>query len=226
MDVINYIIYAYFILGFLLIITAPVWKLFKKAGKSGWTALIPAYNILEFGRAHGLSPYLLAVPLAGIVCGLGMPFLIGIIQVEASFLFFLQLVLILSFAFVALTIFFFYPFLSLIMFVMLTFYQQYMGPELAAMKILFLLIIALELTVEIMYWLNVFKKLQRPLWQLIFPLIPILPVAIIYILTEFAVTVQSLGIAFLGAAAFSSLFAALSYLYYLGYSVKVKYAEE
>jgi len=222
---ISYIIYAYFILGFLLIIAAPVWKLFSKAGKSGWTALIPAYNILEFGRAHSLSPYLLAVPMLGIVCILGMPFLIGIIQMQADFLFILQSLLLLSFAFGALSIFFFYPLLSLIMFVVLTFFNQYLGPELVILKIVFLVIIALELAVEIMHWLAVLKKLQRPLWQLVFPLIPIVPIAGIYVLTEFAIAVQLAGNIILGITVCVTLFAALSYLYYLGYSLKVKYAK-
>jgi hypothetical protein len=222
---ISYIIYAYFVVGFLLIIAAPVWKLFKKAGKSGWAALIPAYNIFEFGKAHNLSPYLPAVPLLAIVCSLGMPFLIGAIQAEASFLFVLQFVLLAVFAFTAFTIFFFYPFLSLIMLSLLSFFHQYIGPELVIVKILFLAIIALELAVEVMYWLTMFKKLQRPRWQFAFPLAPILPVLIIYILTEFTVTVEPLGTVLLGAALFAALFAALAYLYYLGYSVKVKYAE-
>lgn len=223
--VINYIIYAYFILGFLLIIAAPVWKLFSKAGKSGWTALVPAYNILEFGRAHSMSPYLLAVPIMGIVCCLSMPFLIGIIQVQADFLFFLQLVLLLACAFGAFTIFFFYPLLSLMMCVVLTFFHQYISAELGILKIVFLLLIALELAVEILHWLAVFKKLNRPLWELVFLLIPIVPIASIYILTEFAIAVQLVGSIILGIGVLLTLFVALSYLYYLGYSVKVKYVE-
>jgi hypothetical protein len=224
--IISYVIYAYFILGFLLIIAAPVWKLFSKAGKSGWIALIPGYNILEFGRTHSMSPYLLAVPILGIVCILGLPFLIGIIQVEASFLFLLQSVLILALAFGAFTIFFFYPLLSLMMCVVITFFHQYLSPELTILKIVFLLVIALEFAVEIMHWLAVFKKLQRPMWELVFLLVPIVPIAIIYVLTEFAIGVQLAGSIILGIAVLVTLFAALSYLYYLGYSVKVKYVEE
>ncbi|MBN1799034.1 MAG: hypothetical protein JW822_10675 [Spirochaetales bacterium] len=219
------IIYAYLILGFVLIIVAPVWKLFKKAGKSGWTALIPAYNILEFGRTHNLSPYLIAVPMMGIMCIFGMFFLIGIIQIEVSFLFFLLLVLQLAFVFGVLTIFFFYPFLSLTMCVMLSFFHQYISPELGILKIIFLVLIVLELAVEIMYWLAVFKKLNRPLWQLVFLLIPLVPIAGIYVLTEFAIALQLVGSIIVGISVFVTLFAALSYLYYLGYSLKVKYAE-
>jgi hypothetical protein len=219
----NYIIYAYFILGFLLIIAAPLWKLFKKAGKSGWALLVPVYNIFEFGRTNNIASYLLAVPIAAIVFTLSIPFLIGIVQIENSFLFFLQLLLLLIFCFCVLTVFFFYPFLSICMCALLIFLTQYITAELAILKIVFLLLILLELAVEIIYWLAILKKIKQPLWQLIFPLLPLLPLIVIFLTSELKISLQAAGSIMVNTLLFLSLLSGLIYLYYLGFSMKVKY---
>jgi hypothetical protein len=224
--IVSYIIYAYFILGFVLIIAAPVWKLFKKAGKSGWQALIPGYNILEFGKSNKVSPLTVIVPFASIVFMIAMPFITGVVQPEADVLFIIQAVLVSLFSVGILTIFFFYPFLSLGMMVMLIYLHPHIAPELFVLKLIFIALIVLELGTELLYWISALKKLRRPLWHLVFPLLPLVPVLSIYLITEFAVTVHFTGSVVLGLAVFLAMVAALAYLYYLGYSLKIKYAEE
>ncbi len=224
--IVSYIIYAYFILGFVLIIAAPVWKLFKKAGRSGWQALVPGYNILGFGKTNKVSPLLAAVPFASIVFMIVMPFITGVVQPQPDVLFILQAVLVVLFSVGILTIFFFYPFLSLGMMVMLIYLHPHIAPELFVLKLVFIVLIVLELAMELLYWVSALKKLRRPLWNLVFPLLPLVPVLSIYLITEFAITVHFMGSVVLGLAVFLAMLTALAYLYYLGYSLKIKYAEE
>jgi hypothetical protein len=224
--IVSYIIYAYFILGFVLIIAAPVWKIFKKAGRSGWQALIPGYNILEFGKANNVSLFLTVVPYVSIVFMIVLPFVVGVVQPQANFLFVVQTVLMVLFSVGVLSIFFFYPFLSLGMFVMLIYLHPHIAPELFVLKLIFIAVSILELATELWYWIAALKKMQRPLWQLVFPLLPLVPIISIYLITEFAVQVQFSGSVVLGLAVFLTMLAALAYLYYLGYSLKIKYAEE
>ena len=44
-------VYIFAIL-FSVLMIAAMWKVFTKAGKPGWAAIVPIYNIIEIGRAH------------------------------------------------------------------------------------------------------------------------------------------------------------------------------
>ena len=46
------------------------WKLFKKAGKNGWEAIIPYYNLWTHFEISGLPGWLAVIPLAGGLTGL------------------------------------------------------------------------------------------------------------------------------------------------------------
>ena len=57
-------------LAILVISTVAIWKVFSRAGKPGWAALIPIYNfyvILKIGNQPGWWVILLFVPLVNIV---------------------------------------------------------------------------------------------------------------------------------------------------------------
>lgn len=73
--------YAFIISIISLIIIIAMWKIFTKAGKPGWAAIIPIYNAVVLFQISGLSPWLL---LIGLIPGLGQMAL-GIIGIIATF---------------------------------------------------------------------------------------------------------------------------------------------
>jgi Family of unknown function (DUF5684) len=57
-------------LGLIVVIIAGVWKVFVKAGKPGWAALVPIYNIIVMLEIVGRPLWwfvLLLIPIVGIV---------------------------------------------------------------------------------------------------------------------------------------------------------------
>lgn len=80
--------FAAFLATYALILTIvavigiiSMWKIFTKAGKPGWAAIIPIYNTVVLFQISGLSPWLL---LIGLIPGLGQMAL-GIIGIIATF---------------------------------------------------------------------------------------------------------------------------------------------
>lgn len=58
-----------------LLVAIGQWKLFKKAGKPGWAALIPVYNTYVLCQIVGVSPWWILVTfIAGVIAGM-MPML-------------------------------------------------------------------------------------------------------------------------------------------------------
>ena len=61
--------FIFFILLFVFF-TIAFWKIFKKANKPGWAAIVPIYNLVIIFRIANLSPWLiilLCIPLVNIV---------------------------------------------------------------------------------------------------------------------------------------------------------------
>lgn len=56
-----------FSLALCVLIIVANWKIFKKAGKPGWAAIIPVYNIIVSYQIVGLSPWLLLLFLVPFV---------------------------------------------------------------------------------------------------------------------------------------------------------------
>lgn len=59
------------VIGILTIIA--MWRIFAKAGKPGWAAIIPIYNIVVMFQIVGLNPWLLLlylIPFVNIVAGI------------------------------------------------------------------------------------------------------------------------------------------------------------
>lgn len=60
-------------LAFMVLMIAAVWKVFEKAGKPGWAAIIPIYNIIVILEISGKPLWwilLYLIPLVNIVVGL------------------------------------------------------------------------------------------------------------------------------------------------------------
>src|SRR5258708_6986030 len=58
---------------FVLLIYVSLWKIFTKAGKPGWAAIIPIYNIIVLLQIVGKPWYwllLMCIPLLGIIWGI------------------------------------------------------------------------------------------------------------------------------------------------------------
>jgi hypothetical protein len=81
-------------LAFMVLMIAAVWKVFEKAGKPGWAAIIPIYNIIVILEIAGKPLWwilLYLIPLVNIVVGFmvlstfvrkygkGIGFLLGLI---------------------------------------------------------------------------------------------------------------------------------------------------
>jgi hypothetical protein len=79
-----------FTIIYILIIIASYWKLFQKANRPGWAAIVPIYNAIVYLQVAGLSPWFVLLGLAAIVPVLGtlliLIFLIYLsIKVAAAF---------------------------------------------------------------------------------------------------------------------------------------------
>lgn len=73
MGIIMFLIYAAIIIVFI----ASMWKIFTKAGKPGWAAIIPIYNIIVLLEVVGrpiwwILIYLICAPIAAIVISLDL----------------------------------------------------------------------------------------------------------------------------------------------------------
>lgn len=73
MGIIMFLIYLVIIVVFI----ASMWKIFTKAGKPGWAAIIPIYNLIVLLEVVGrplwwILIYLICAPIAGIVVSLDL----------------------------------------------------------------------------------------------------------------------------------------------------------
>ena len=59
--------YSVFILIFAVLTIVANWKLFVKAGKPGWAALVPVYNTVVLYQIAGLNPWLILLYLVPFV---------------------------------------------------------------------------------------------------------------------------------------------------------------
>lgn len=64
------IVYFVFILAFIFLMVISMWKIFEKAGKPGWAAIVPIYNIIVLLEIVGRPVWwilLLIIPCVNIV---------------------------------------------------------------------------------------------------------------------------------------------------------------
>lgn len=64
------IVYFVFILAFIVLMVISMWKIFEKAGKPGWAAIIPIYNIIVLLEIVGRPVWwilLMLIPCVNIV---------------------------------------------------------------------------------------------------------------------------------------------------------------
>lgn len=59
-----------FYLAFCVVVLAAQWKIFTKAGKPGWTCIVPFYNVYKLFEIVGMNGWmflLLCVPIVNII---------------------------------------------------------------------------------------------------------------------------------------------------------------
>jgi hypothetical protein len=64
------IVYFVFILAFIILMVISMWKIFEKAGKPGWAAIVPIYNVIILLEIVGRPLWwiiLLIIPCVNIV---------------------------------------------------------------------------------------------------------------------------------------------------------------
>lgn len=213
----NQLISIFIVSGFFVILTVPFMRLLYKAGMLKWLAFIPGANLYAFVRLtqRGLGYVSVLSLLAGIV------FLIlhGIINFSGGFIEYLGAIfsIILGLWLLSQTIPF--PLLSCSLFLLVAMLSPYGGFEL--LGAIFLLGLGLlQLLVDFFLWQSLLTKLKKPIWQIVFI---VLPAFVLFLNTLLAILGEGLPRAFLAATLIPSLFISLVYYYYLGYSPKVTY---
>lgn len=67
------------VIGILSIVA--MWKIFTKAGKPGWAAIIPIYNIIVLFQIVGLTPWLLLlyfIPIVNVIAAIVLMIMVSI----------------------------------------------------------------------------------------------------------------------------------------------------
>lgn len=59
--------YLGFMTVFYVLLVIAMWKIFTKAGKPGWAAIVPIYNVVVMFQIIGLNPWLLLLYLIPVV---------------------------------------------------------------------------------------------------------------------------------------------------------------
>lgn len=88
-------------IGTFILVTIGLWGVFVKAGRPGWYALIPIYNMVTLCRVAGVTPWIVVaflIPLVNLIAlfyvavhlskafGKGMGFALGIVFLGIAFL--------------------------------------------------------------------------------------------------------------------------------------------
>lgn len=61
-----------------------MWKIFKKAGKPGWAAIIPIYNVIVLFQISGLNPWLILLFIVPFVNFIAIPVLMILLYVKLA----------------------------------------------------------------------------------------------------------------------------------------------
>ena len=70
-----------------ILMIVSMWKIFTKAGKPGWAAIVPIYNIVVLFQITGLSPWLMLLFIVPFVNFIAMPILMILLYVKLAKLF-------------------------------------------------------------------------------------------------------------------------------------------
>lgn len=68
----------------MILTIVSMWKIFKKAGKPGWAAIIPIYNVVVLFQISGLNPWLILLFIVPFVNFIAMPVLMILLYVKLA----------------------------------------------------------------------------------------------------------------------------------------------
>ena len=67
-----------------VLMIVSMWKVFTKAGKPGWAAIIPVYNTVVLFQISGLSPWLILLFIVPFVNFIAIPVLMILLNVKLA----------------------------------------------------------------------------------------------------------------------------------------------
>ncbi|MBN2353197.1 MAG: hypothetical protein JXD23_11550 [Spirochaetales bacterium] len=223
MDILVILIEVFIGGGLLVIVLAPAFRLFKKAGGSQWPALVPGLNVWKFAGFGGRR----SVRLIGFASFIAFPAFIvlyDLIMFQGESPAVTSIVLEIVFALLIAMYVFPFPMLSTTMAMAATVFLAiaYPGPGEAALPltIIFVCLAALQAVWDYLGWRSILKRMSRPAWQAVFLF---LPVAAALCLAVASLLAGPLGPAVILGVFLPALFTGFVYYYYIGYSAKVRY---
>ena len=81
------VFYVFYVIG--------LWKLFEKAGKEGWKAIIPFYNTFVLVEISGLNWWYFLIAISGIICSIlgiaGLNYICNLASLAVNFFIFYNL---------------------------------------------------------------------------------------------------------------------------------------
>jgi len=222
MDVLVILIEVFIGGGLFVIVLAPAFRLFQKAGRNQWLALAPgvnAWTFMGFGGARG-------VRLFGLASFIAFPVFIAlydILMFQSEPVAALAVLLDVAVSFLVALYVFPFPTLSATMAIVatLSLALAFPAPGQAALPlaIVFVCLAALQAVWDFLGWRSVLKRMRRPAWQIVFLF---LPAAAALFLAAASVLAGPLGAPLILGVFLPALFAGFVYYYYLGYSTKVR----
>jgi hypothetical protein len=225
MDVLVIVIEVFIGGGLFVIFLAPALKLFKKAGRKPWLALVPGANVVNFTKICG-QPFSIA-SLFSLVVFPTFWLLFNILTLQGETIDYGAMiggsvVILLAAAFL-----FCFPMLSTGMMFGITYLLAISPPPVGIVLIITAIIFilaAIQAIWDVMSWVALLKKLHLPIWHLVFILLP-LAVILVEALISLAFRTSSVFPFVLGTF-LPALFIGFVYYYYIGYSAKVRYRIE
>lgn len=81
--------YNYSLISFVIsiIMIIAMWKLFEKANKPGWAAIIPIYNIIVLFQIARMNPWLLLLVFIPLINFIALPILLIMLQFKIALAF-------------------------------------------------------------------------------------------------------------------------------------------
>ncbi|MBN1525900.1 MAG: hypothetical protein JW904_15585 [Spirochaetales bacterium] len=238
-DIIVFSMYA----GFMMIVLAPLFRLFSKAGEKGYVALIPGFNWVKANSF--MNRKLSYLSIVSIVAVLALLYLVGFFNFtgDAGQIVFAVVLIVLS----VYTVFAFYiyPMISTTIFILIA----YLGALVGQFNPLFLLIFSILFIVgmgqaflDFFNWIKLLREMSKPFWTIILLFLPTLTAFIFAAITLLS-SVSGLGryaaaevegivlrpaeiydMRILIVCLVPMLFTGFVYVYYLGYSTKTQFS--
>ena len=219
------IIQLFIIGGFFVIALAPWFKLFRKAGRPFWMALIPGCNAWSLVR---ISRRPIAY-LSGITF-LALPvywFLYSILVFQGGHVTVFPETVLLPLGALAASFYLFgFPLLSTTFLFVIAYLFSFTPPTpgfMTALSLVMIVLACVQAVLDFLTWISLLTHMRRPLWQAVFIFVPFVLMLALVIVGLLAVPA---GIEIVLGGLYAALLPGFAYVYYLAFSPKVAFVEE